>query len=94
MHPVHLVLYDPPVTPVFPTPLPAPLCPQLHTERLEVPFFVKSKYEFERTYPRRTTARMQVERQVRPVGRARFEGWGQGEGTPRGAVSRATCWTS
>ena len=38
---------------------------QVITERLEVPFFVKTKYEFERTHPRRSSARMQVERQVR-----------------------------
>ena len=37
---------------------------EIITERLDIPFFVKSKYEFERTHPQGTTARFQVERQV------------------------------
>ena len=37
---------------------------QVLTDRLQVPFFVKSKYEFERTYPRRSASRVQLERQV------------------------------
>ena len=37
---------------------------QILTDRLEIPYFVKSKYEFDRTHPRRSAARLQVERQV------------------------------
>lgn len=43
------------------------LCPlmQLHTNRLEVPFYVKSRYEFDRQYPDRTPARTKMEHEVR-----------------------------
>ncbi|GAX85030.1 hypothetical protein CEUSTIGMA_g12450.t1 [Chlamydomonas eustigma] len=37
---------------------------QMKTDRLDIPFYVKNKYDFERTYPRRTSTRTQVERQV------------------------------
>lgn len=41
------------------------LLTQLHTNRLEVPFYVKSRYEFDRQYPDRTPARTKMEHEVR-----------------------------
>ncbi len=34
----------------------------MRTQRLDLPFFVKSRYEFERSHPRSSTTRLQVDR--------------------------------
>ncbi len=39
---------------------------QLRTQRLEVAFYVKSQLEFDRNYPRGSSSRFKLERQVRP----------------------------
>ena len=52
---------------------------ELLTQRLSIPFYVKSVPELERAYPAGSSARYRLERQVRrQQGRGRSVGVGQG----------------
>ncbi len=45
-----------------------PICAQVKTERLDIPFFVRSKVDLDRDYPQGGTGRQRLEGQVRVQG--------------------------